>query len=100
MSLATALILAVQGCFETYAESLKMHQGNPVAGSIAHVLVGDGIATNEFAAKVLLRYFRNNMLGSIPIDYLLFLVKCATHKCNLIVAIVVSFCPWRLRGTW
>lgn len=47
-----------------------------------HVLVGDGIATNETAAKRLWACFQERGLGQ-RVRYLLVLVVCGTHQAGL-----------------
>ena len=47
-----------------------------------HVLVGDGIATNEAAAKRLWQCLQDHGLGP-RIRYLLLLVVCGTHQAGL-----------------
>ena len=49
---------------------------------IVHYLVGDGINTNEAAAKLLWSCVRQRPLGSMTV-YFLIVVKCATHQSAL-----------------
>ena len=55
-TIATALIEAVRGLFEACALGAKA-QGSNSSVRVLHLLVGDGINTNENAAKRVLRYF-------------------------------------------
>jgi hypothetical protein len=48
-----------------------------------HMLVGDGIVTNNAAAKLLLGLVRASPPGVQHVRYFLFVVVCATHKANL-----------------
>ena len=49
-----------------------------------HVIVGDGIATNEAACKRLLAECRRHPLwGCLPIVFLCFVLKCMVHQANL-----------------
>ena len=52
-----------------------------------HILVGDGIATNEAACKILLAWVRSTSLDGLR--YFVMSVKCASHQANLAVAAAV-----------
>ncbi len=62
-----------------------------VAGSLfegtenwyVHILVGDGIGTNEAAAKVLVAENTRLPVGGGKLLYLLMVIKCATHQASL-----------------
>ena len=56
---------------------------------IVHWLVGDGAATNEAAAKIVLATIRRRPLPR-ELVYLLVVVKCANHQANLTVASIVA----------
>ena len=49
---------------------------------LVHVLVGDGIQTNEAAAKRVLPWATRDLKA---FDYFLVLVKCANHQVNLAI---------------
>ena len=53
-----------------------------------HILVGDGVSTNQAAAARLLQWIRNVPLPS-PLRYLLVLAKCSNHQINLALSSVV-----------
>ena len=69
----------------------------PALGSVAtsdrpwliHWLVGDGIGTNEAAAKILFAWLRNQTLPGRT-RYFVVVVKCANHQANLVIGSVVS----------
>ena len=54
-----------------------------------HWLVGDGISTNEAAAKVVLAAIQAHPLKGHT-RYFLMVVKCANHQANLVIGSVVS----------
>ena len=52
-----------------------------------HVLVGDGISSNEAAAKIVLPW----ALRDFPtLEYLIMVVKCASHQANLAIGAAVT----------
>lgn len=56
---------------------------------LVHIVVGDGVGTNEAAAKVVLAWAHQEPFPN-ALRYLLFVVKCASHQSNLVTASVVS----------
>ena len=55
---------------------------------LIHVLVSDGLGTNEAAAKIVLAWIRANPLPN-GLRYFVMLVRCANHQINLAVSSVV-----------
>ena len=57
---------------------------------VIHLLVGDGINTNESAAKRVLEYFsRRDWQAEHKISYSLVALRCSSHQSNLTVAIAI-----------
>lgn len=56
---------------------------------LVHIVVGDGVGTNEAAAKVVLAWSQQEPFPN-AVRYLLFVVKCASHQSNLVTASAVS----------
>jgi len=54
-----------------------------------HILVGDGVATNEAAAQLLWAWACKQRLHR-RVDYLLWVVKCASHQTSLVASSVVA----------
>ena len=54
-----------------------------------HILVGDGVSTNEAAAKILLAWVRARPLPH-GLRYFVIVVKCGNHQVNLAMASAVS----------
>ena len=81
----------------------RRRTATPASGTAApetwfvHVLVGDGINTNEAAAKILW-----SCVTAVPlapnVRYFLILVKCATHQAALSAKAVVEGLPALLAG--
>ena len=59
---------------------------------LVHWLVGDGVGTNEAAAKILLAWVRTQPLAA-RIRYFLIVVKCANHQANLAIGSAVCGKP-------
>ena len=55
---------------------------------LMHILVSDGLGTNEAAAKIVLSWILANPLPN-DLRYFVVLVKCANHQVNLAVSSVV-----------
>ena len=55
---------------------------------MVHILIGDGVPTNEAAAKVLLSWAARDALPN-DLMYLLINIKCSSHQANLAVASAV-----------
>ena len=54
---------------------------------VIHVVIGDGVSTNELALKRVLWHFRNKPCPWI--EYFVVVWKCASHKANLSVAVAI-----------
>ena len=96
--MATALHLVVTGVAKQVGASLQPATSAADAPDRAlapaliwfiHLLVGDGVATNEAAAKILKSWFQRDPLPD-GLVYLLMNVKCANHQANLVVGSVVA----------
>ena len=64
---------------------------------VVHILVGDGINTNEAAAKLLWSCVASVPLGR-GVRYFLILVKCATHQVALSAKAAVEGVPTKIAG--
>ena len=51
---------------------------------LIYVLIGDGIATNEAAAKLVLRLAQRDPPGGGAFQFFLVLIKCASHQASLV----------------
>ena len=56
---------------------------------LIHLLVGDGVGTNEAAAKILIAWLRAQPWAA-RVRYFLLVVKCANHQANLAIGSAVS----------
>ena len=86
-SLARALRMAASLVSKGIADAAA---GDEVLTWFVHVLVGDGVATNEAVAKILFAEACQRPLGVGLEKYFLMLVKCASHQSNLAVGSCVS----------
>ena len=87
--LATALNKVLRAVSSAIGESWRASSANVERGWFVHVLVGDGVTTNEAAAKVLLAWVRKESL-KFGLRYFLIVVKCSSHQTNLTLASAVS----------
>lgn len=55
-----------------------------------HILVGDGVGTNENVAKRLWRHYQEAHPPGALIDYRLVVLKCASHQSNLAVLVAIA----------
>ena len=55
----------------------------------AHILVGDGVATNEAAARIVLAELKRRPLEG-GFRYVMLVVKCANHQANLAIGSAVG----------
>ena len=77
--LATSLHRVLVDVAATVAKGFR-HSGSPVW--FFHILVGDGVNTNQAAAARLWHWIRTVPLPS-PLRYFLVVVKCSNHQINL-----------------
>ena len=57
---------------------------------IIHLLIGDGVNTNENAAKRLWRYYQENTKwGGLKLKYHLIAIRCSSHQVNLVVVVAI-----------
>ena len=59
---------------------------------VLHLLIGDGINTNEYAARIVFNFILNN--EAYFAKYFLVLWKCCSHKVNLCIMVAIGhiFC--------
>ena len=88
-TIATSLLATLRGVASStasvLAEKLDARQTDLW---FLHVLVGDGIGTNEAAARRVLAAVRRQPLAP-GLRYMLMVVKCANHQANLVVGSAV-----------
>jgi len=90
--LATSLDGVLRPCAEAIGRGLASSSWSgleSVASWLVHILVGDGIGTNEAAAKRLLAGVQQAPLSG-GLRYFVLVVRCASHQANLAVASAVS----------
>ena len=86
--LASSLNLVLRDVVSAYSSGLPKQQSHSQVWFL-HILVGDGVNTNEAAAKIILVWVKSSKL-SAGIRYFLILVKCAKRQTNLAVGNAVS----------
>ena len=57
---------------------------------VLHLLMGDGVNTNENVAKRLLHFFMLQSAGGGPVQYRLLVWKCSSHQANLVVLVAIA----------
>ena len=57
-TLATAIIAVVQSVLDVVVAAAPASRGTSLTVRLCHLLVGDGVSTNEAAAKRVLKHFR------------------------------------------
>jgi len=93
--MATSLDRVLRHCAQTIGRGFASSRLSGLESDVlsepwlVHILVGDGITTNEAAAK---RLLAGVDLRSLPsgLCYFLLVVRCASHQANLAVASAVS----------
>jgi hypothetical protein len=86
-TIATAIVSAVAGALEAAAAAVDARGARPV--TFLHMLIGDGVNTNENAAKKVLQHFMFDQRHP-KLKYRLLVWKCASHQANLVVAVAIS----------
>lgn len=93
-TLATAIAQAVQpvmqavgGVLASISNSRSSSSGSPQSIRVLHLLVGDGINTNECAAKKLLHHLHRH---AESVAYRLLVWRCASHQANLVVVVAIA----------
>ena len=95
---AAVIATCIYNVLESVAQSLEkgFSAGGACAGPddpkpwLMHVLVGDGIATNEAAAKLVLPWAVRDLTS---FEYFIMVVKCASHQVNLSIGSAVTGAP-------
>ena len=87
-TLSTALIQAVGGVMDACMARHQSHPERPSPARFVHLLVGDGLNTNELCGKILLHHFRSTQHSPV-FRYYLLSWRCAYHKCNLVTMVAV-----------
>jgi len=87
--LATSLNHVLREVAQTVGASLVTSPTPGHAPWLVHILVGDGISTNEAAAKIMWAWVQKEPLAH-GARYFIILVKCANHQANLVVASAVT----------
>ena len=86
--LATALNATLRHLSEPVCSALES-LGLSERPWLIHWLVGDGVGTNEAAAKILIAWLGAQPLAA-RVRYFLLVVKCANHQANLAIGSAVS----------
>ena len=86
-TLATAITDIVKPVFTLCSGCAVKHSSRSIR--VIHVLVGDGINTNENAAKRVLYNLRRRGAKE-RVEYRLALFKCSSHQSNLCVAVAIA----------
>ena len=98
--LATSLHNTLRRLAAPVCEALGSFEA-PERPWLIHFLVGDGIGTNEAAAKILWAWIQGMPLPCRT-RYFLIVVKCASHQANLVIGSAVSgkaaLVSWRSSG--
>ena len=87
-TLATALMRTVDEVLAPSIEAVKSRTNGRV--KVVHLMVGDGIGTNEDAATRVLHRYALARGPESKINYRLLVLKCASHQANL--AVLVAIC--------
>lgn len=87
-TLATALIKCVSGILGPIAAAIRRGQGKKVR--CIHLLVGDGVNTNENGAKRMLHHFLVSQAAPSEVQYRLLMWKCSSHQANLVVLVAIT----------
>ena len=79
--LATALLHHMKGVLEATGDCLT---GRPDGQTVrtTHVVIGDGVSTNEAACKIVFDHMQSKTTGFM---YNMFVMRCASHQANLVV---------------
>ena len=86
-TLATAIAAVVQPIIGMAAASYSSQ--HPRSFRVLHMLVGDGVNTNENASKRVLNHFLNqHPTGRVL--YRLLVWRCASHQANLVVVVAIA----------
>ena len=86
---ATSIINVVAGILNALLSGDLPHDGKL---SIIHLVTGDGVNTNEAAARRVLFYFVAQSPLKHRIRYRIVVWKCGSHKANLIVMVAICGC--------
>ena len=87
-TLASAISAAVQPILDVAAEGAGVNHARRV--KIVHMLIGDGINTNENAAKRMLHKLAFSDQAPGHLQYRLLLWKCSSHQSNLVVLVAIA----------
>jgi hypothetical protein len=87
-TIATSLRQVLQAVVGAVADGFGA-QRPASAPWLMHILVGDGVASNEAAARVLLAWVRRDGLPQ-GLRYFVVVVKCASHQANLVIGSSVA----------
>lgn len=87
-TLATALMLTVDEVLRVCKKAVQDRGAR--RAKIIHLMVGDGIPTNEAAAKRLLHQYSIKKAWGPEVQYRLLVWKCASHQSNLVVLVAIA----------
>lgn len=87
-TLASAMIAVVKPVLDAVQAGVVAQSGK--SARVIHMLVGDGVNTNESAAKRLLHHFVVQKAGGDRVQSRLMIWKCASHQANLVVLVAIA----------
>ena len=87
-TLATALMMAVDELLSACTAAVRERQARRVR--VLHLLIGDGVNTNEAAAKRLMHQYLVRKQHGAELQYRLLMWKCASHQANLVVLVAIA----------
>ena len=87
-TIAYTLILVATEAFETILRGSQEICGQNTRARIIHLVVGDGINTNDNACRRVFAYFEE-WARKRDVRYSMVVVKCASHKANLVVQVAI-----------
>ena len=87
-TIAFSLISTTKGVMEAILTGATQIPSQCTGTRVVHIIVGDGIHTNENACRRALQYYRQ-WAKQRHMRYSLIVVKCASHKANLVVQVAI-----------
>ena len=87
-TLATSLLGVLRRVAAPVAEGFSTAAAPSALRWLFHVVVGDGLSTNEAAVKLVLADVERDSLPGLT--YFVMSVKCCAHQCNLAVSSAVQ----------
>ena len=86
-TVATAIADVVRSVMLACSEAATLRKVHRIR--LVHMLIGDGLNTNENVAKRIFYYFQTAGLVE-RVDYRLVVLKCSSHQSNLVVVVAIA----------